>query len=775
MSWETLTLAIRQHRLVNNLRSRHVALSIILIAHALLSLIYSLTTPLWESFDEPGHYSYARYIAIHRALPPLGTILSETNETHQPPLYYILVALPISLVDTSDDAQPRFTAGGNTFVVADEQLNQFPYRGTALAFRLGRMVSVVLSTIAVAMTYLIVRTAFPRRPGMALLATALHAFWPLFLFMGGVITNDIGVSLAGSLTVLFVIRLWAKPPHQTRRWDYLGLMATLIGAILTKDNGLALVLFAALALSGLTLRDLSKRQYRRMADLAYYFAAPLIILFILGTVLTNGRSMRQVTRTIDIGSNLFQTITHGASSNQTILYTTAAALRPYLERIPGWTTVTLASLLTSYSWGFLNVPIQWLLFAAVAGVLALIGMLLALLRSKTRWMAALMLLCIVCAGLAALIGGTTYYYHARTILSSLSAIIVLITLGLVSLPRLIRSASAAYALSVVGMIALMSPPIVMAPAYQKPPLLDPVAIPSAIQVPSALTFGGAIRLLGYSYPDAQVTRDQPASITLYWRAVRPLLKDYALKLELFSVSGESLKAESQATPGNNNLPTHFWKPGDTFAETYRLPVSLDTPAPTRVTFKITWFAQQTDKISWLRQETDEVLQPTCENGVACEPKVGALPVRLDEAAVAQWANKPAQYRLDSNLEIIDHQAPASVTAGQSLTVSLVWRARADHLGQSTTFIHLVSADGTLVAQQDSPPRHGQYTTDMWTKGEVVPDTYSLALPSTLPPGVYHLKMGMYDSKTLDRRPAFDAAGVALADNMIPLQEIRIEK
>src|SRR6266542_118437 len=100
-----IALLVQQHG-ARLSRSRHIVCLVILTVHAVLTIIYSLTTPLWDSFDEPGHYSYARYIAIHHALPPLGAQLSETNESHQPPLYYILVAIPMSFVDTSDDAQP---------------------------------------------------------------------------------------------------------------------------------------------------------------------------------------------------------------------------------------------------------------------------------------------------------------------------------------------------------------------------------------------------------------------------------------------------------------------------------------------------------------------------------------------------------------------------------------------------------------------------------------------------------------------------------------------
>lgn len=746
---------------------------IILGVHVILTIIYSLTTPLWESFDEPGHYSYARYIAVHHALPPLGVKLTPLyDESHQPPLYYILVAIPMSFVDTSNDAQPKYTAGGNTFVAADAQLNSFPYRGTALALHLGRMVSVVLSTIAVAVTYVIVRTVFPARPEMALFAVALHALWPFYLFMGGMISNDVGMSLVGSITTLFAVRLWMKPKNVARRWDYLGLMISAVCATLTKDNGLAVVLFAGLVVSGLIIRDLKTRNYARLVELLY-FITPFIALALIGGLLSNGRSFRQLTRTIGIGSNVIRVA--GPADNQTIIQSVFTAISPYLERIPGWVTGLLSTVFTSYSWGFLNVPIEWLQPAMFAGIIALGGMLIALIQRNTRNIVLLLLLCIACASLAPLVGGNAFYYNVRYIISSLPAILVLITIGLFSLPRLVRRISAGFALVVVQMVALMSPVLVMAPVYQTPALLDPVAMPAGLQVPSSLTFGDSIRLLGYSYPSAQVQRGQDATITLYWRALRSMSKDYALKLELFGVSGESFEVQSQATPGNSNFPTSSWKPGDTFAETYRLPIKSNVPVPTLVTFRITWFSQPPNKVHWNNTEVQDVLSPTCDNGVKCEPKVGALPVRLDDATAAQWSGKTALYRLGQHIELIDYHAPISVTAGQPITVAVIWRAKAGQLGDLTTFVHLFSPGGKFVAQVDSPPLQGHYPTTVWGAGEVVPDYYTLPLSSTLPPGTYHLKIGMYDAKTYDRLSASDATGSALADNVIPLQDITVSK
>lgn len=150
-----------------------------------------------------------------------------------------------------------------------------------------------------------------------------------------------------------------------------------------------------------------------------------------------------------------------------------------------------------------------------------------------------------------------------------------------------------------------------------------------------------------------------------------------------------------------------------------------------------------------------------------------LPVMLDSSSAARWAGKPALYRIGDSAALVEFAAPASVQAGQAVTLSLVWRAGSAGQPLLTTFVHVLSAEGKLVAQTDSPARGGFYPTSVWTAGEIIPDHYTLRFDQNLSPGRYLLAIGMYDPRTEQRLPAFDAAGVTLRDNIIPLQEITV--
>lgn len=751
----------------------HIAFAAILVIHAIISIVYSISTPLWESYDETGHYAYARYIAVHRALPPLNASLAQYNESHQPPLYYALVALPISLIDTSDDAQPRFAIGGGVYVVPDEQIDAFPYRGTALALRLGRMVSVILSTFAVALVFFTVRTALPRRADIALLATAISALWPLTLFLGGTITNDIGMAFFGALTMWIIVRLWVKPPQQSRRRVYIALALCLAGAVMVKDNAIALLLFAGVAVVLLIARDIIAKRAARLRDLLL----PVILLaalLIAGGVVSEGRSLRQFTLTVGYASNVAAlNMAQAAAPNLTVSASIwdrtvflAANFANYLWRL------VFETMFGTFGWGMVRMPSTWYDLAIVGALIAAAGLVPALVKRKDRWFPLLMLLMLSIVALAptmrTLASANLSLVNGRFLLPGQGALMILFAIGLMRLPRLIARVSAAYVLAGIALAAVMSPALVIQPFYQKPQMLDPVAIPEGMQFPLEITYGGTIRLLGYSLPMRKTYLGDIATVRLYWRALRPMSTDYGLRVENFTPDGVSLQNGLDFTPGHSVYPTSFWKVGDTFNEDYYLPLRSTAPAPTIVVFKATWFDQAGGHV--LASD----LAPTCQNGQPCEPKFGQLPIGLDSNSARPWSNLPALFRLGATIDLIQYAVPASVHPGQTMTVSLVWRASAEGLPALTTFVHVLSAEGKLAAQSDSPARGGFYPTRVWTTGEIIPDQYTLRFDHNVSAGRYLLAVGMYDPHSGQRLPAFDAAGVTLRDNTILLQEIMVQ-
>ncbi len=142
-------------------------------------------------------------------------------------------------------------------------------------------------------------------------------------------------------------------------------------------------------------------------------------------------------------------------------------------------------------------------------------------------------------------------------------------------------------------------------------------------------------------------------------------------------------------------------------------------------------------------ETLNRLQATFPAGVVGEPLAGAVPFHLPAAAErlddfqmhdADWAGQ---------VSLAGHR---TAVENNQLRVTLAWQPLARMTLDYTAFVHLLDGEGNLVAQQDRPP--DGYPTSVWQPGEIVTDTYTIALPADLPPGQYTVQTGFYHLPTL---------------------------
>lgn len=761
-------LTQRIHRIT---RSPHFICAIVLIAHALLSTVYSFVTPVFESYDETGHYSYARYIALNHQLPPLGAQLSAQNESHQPPLYYSLVALAISGIDMSDDVQAEFIFSPQVAVKPVPQLafpGCLPGCGTALAVHAGRLVSVIFSTLAVLCTYLTALTLLPKRKDIALIATTIHAFWPMLLFMGGVLSNDNGIILFISLTLLFAARLLMAPAAQmaVQRWaDYALLGASMAGATMMKDSAISAVLFGGLVLVTLALRDLRARRYRRLPEPVICIAA-FVALALVGVITSDGRTLRQFGTVMDFASTLGST--NMPSTPSVAVSSSAGWLNWIVQVLIGSTRDWIfKTFLGTFGWSNIYMPDAWYTIASVLMLVALLGVLFALIRDK-RWQPFLTLsvfaVCVALAPIArATVARQVLLLHGRFFLPALGAICIALAIGVVSLPRLFRQLGTAGLLAGVMAGGVLAPAVVIGPVFERPPLYAGKVGEFSPPNPVSITYGDAIELIGYNLPEERPSHGQWMYVSLYWRALRPLDKDYLLQVEAFGVDGRSFGMFEKSEPAGGASPTSKWRPGEVYMTGTSMPVWEHVPTPIVATFKA----------SWLDKTSGEALQVRCAQNESCDGKLGRMPVTLTSMEAEQWEREVGCCEFGGQVELIEAHAPANVSDGQLLTVTLIWRARQNGLPPLTSFVHLESADGKLVSQADTPPRGNTYPTDVWAAGEIVPDAIVLKIDDSVPPGEYDLKIGLYDSATQQRLPIQDRFGQPLPDGMVNVQKVQV--
>jgi 4-amino-4-deoxy-L-arabinose transferase-like glycosyltransferase len=544
-------------------------LAFLLTVRFALGLLYSVTVPIWESYDEDGHFAYARYLVKHRTLLQPGDPEAEKIwEKFQPPLYYLLIVPFIAGFDLGETFQrPELNPyrlgqdGGFNYAIHPDHLE-----GTALsislAVQVARTVSVILSTAGAGMFYLAARRIWPAEPKTAWAAACVYAFWPQFLFTGSMVTNDALVTALAAALFYFAVRLALDGFRLGRA---LALGALLGAALLTKLNAIALLPVVVVALIVSLWRALSWRSPRfwlALAALGLTVTAGFWFLSSLGFV----TAQILQTQTIADFVNYANSGPGGVARSRFLLLALQHALRTFLG---------------AFGWGGPELPGWWYWVWGLAANLAVVGLSVTVVerdRSTPLNILALAICQIVSVmGLAlalAIAERSVYLVWGRYLLPGLPGVAVCLIGGWRALlpGRWRTHVWKGLCLGVV-LIGWSIPLVTLAPAYAKPPRLPKDAV---IDYPLSVFFGEEIELLGYLQPQA-VTPGKDFRIVLCWQAIAPLNRNYSVLLEIIGPDGQAY-GWLETYPGRGNYPTSFWAVNAPFCDPYTLGVEKDWPA-----------------------------------------------------------------------------------------------------------------------------------------------------------------------------------------------------
>jgi hypothetical protein len=127
--------------------------------------------PFLQGFDSQHHLDYVKYVQERRALP----LPTEGFEMFQPPLYYVVSAVALSLGGLSVDTQSGILAL--------------------------RFLTLLFGLLQFALVFLSVRLCFPGRTAAQLVGLVLAAFLPMQLYLSHYVTNE---TLAATLATASV-------------------------------------------------------------------------------------------------------------------------------------------------------------------------------------------------------------------------------------------------------------------------------------------------------------------------------------------------------------------------------------------------------------------------------------------------------------------------------------------------------------------------------------------------------------------------------------------
>lgn len=116
-----------------------------------------------------------------------------------------------------------------------------------------------------------------------------------------------------------------------------------------------------------------------------------------------------------------------------------------------------------------------------------------------------------------------------------------------------------------------------------------------------------------------------------------------------------------------------------------------------------------------------------------------------------------------------HEAQATLPDPETAQIDLVWSANTPQPESLTVFVHIAGAAGNI-AQSDSPPGAGRWSSDWWRPGLYLHDRYTIALPEPFDPAQHKIYIGLYDAQTGLRLPIVNAANEPIGDNW----ELKVE-
>lgn len=543
---------------VLSLRAGWLAAAVVVL-HISLALAWSIAVPIGEGPDEPGHFSYALFLAREGRLPVQQAEPAASDvpgEGHQPPLAYWLMQpalrwLPDDQRVLEMGANPRFRWNGgeepNAFFRSSRDI--WPYHGIARAWHLARGISALLGGVTVTLVYLAARRAFPTRPWIALGATAIAAFNPQFIFAHALVSNDpLLITLTSGLLYLCVALVaprqhaGRKRSHGAGRWISIGLGPLLGLMLITKQSAL---LFAPLPCIAIAVSPAMSRRHKLVSLLL----VPTVALLISGWWFVRNARL--------YGDPFGLTIFREAFASGAFDPTTWASWRAGLWNL-------LRSSWGMFGWLTLPLPdgAYWALATMLA--LALIGLVASISRG---WWADQGRLAIVLGSGMALAGAWTIAFaltagavawQGRFLFPAITAFAIVLALGLgAALPA--RSALATLT-GLLLVLAIALPRGLIVPAY------DSYVLP-----PQPADFGNVYGRFSWEWKRGVELRDvqlpseafvgETIDVTLTWHALEQLDRPWTVFIILVD-DAKQVVSERNAQPLDGAFPTNSWVGGD---------------------------------------------------------------------------------------------------------------------------------------------------------------------------------------------------------------------
>ena len=581
-----------------------------LIIFLFASLSNWVVTPIFEIYDEGAHVGYVYYLRTHHRLPvykrsipwekqPFG------QEAAQPPLYYLFEAVlssPFSMEDFTKVWKinphakigvPKATDNHNYFL-HDPYYERFPWKGTGLAVRAMRLLSIAMALWTLLLVYELAWALSNGNAILSLVSMAVVAFNPAFVHIAAGVNNDWFVIPIATLVVLRVVnRVKSNKTPTLASTLWLGFLIGL--AVLSKITGILL-----LPLVGLMLLW----EWRGEKINAKGLFTHLIVLIGVVLLMTTWWLYRNYSLYRDPLATVVHVWRWGSPRHhrglKEVLLHETQGIWIFFWGVFGLGTMILPDI--ALNW------IDAVMFLSVTGMCFEYKNIFTKERNSIAAWALVVLWGVFV--LAGLLRWTLIVLasQGRLLYPAIGSFAVVVGAGVQGWSRIIPEKALSIGVSIafggIAAISILTPWFIIKPAFALPQHGQQISETPKL-TPARVSFGNNILVLGYeahvcdsatSKGETLIVRNGDAiCVTLLLRAESKMKKNYSMSIQVVPPSVPPLAAQLDTYPGGGNMPTTFWRKGEEVLDKYKLTVNYNAPHPVKSRLQVVFYDFSTRK------------------------------------------------------------------------------------------------------------------------------------------------------------------------------------
>ncbi len=279
-----------------------------------------------------------------------------------------------------------------------------------------------------------------------------------------------------------------------------------------------------------------------------------------------------------------------------------------------------------------------------------------------------------------------------------------------------------------------------------------------VQHPSHINLGDEVLFLGYDISSESVMPGDTVAVTLYWEAQRRLQEDYGVFVHLDDLRASYISWSLSEEINPADLPSSTWTPWFYVSDRHVLDMSRETPPGLYVLHAGLYLRDSGERLAVL---------DGARNVVSDSLELVRIRVRRRTPLNLSDVTMVGPFGFGEQIRLLGYRLEdSSATPGNYFRLLLYWEALTEMSESYSFFVHLIDDSGQTQAQTDGLPMNGMYPTWAWLRGEIVEDEHLVPLETAVPPGRYHLAIGIYELDTLKRLEVASPEGTPLGDHIL---------